>query len=170
MIWGLPLARPSLRQVRDINLPAHSPPNLEWVPTGQRLIDLVYAAGYLDAEGCFRFASGVSVSVTNTYPYTLMFLWETFGGSIRTKSKKENCRTAYEWSANGDNARNCIKLVLPFLREKQPQAQLLNELVRFPARSVRRNKLKQQLNNKKRIDYSTTRMSKETAWMRNERY
>lgn len=139
-----------------------------WVPTGQRLIDLVYAAGYLDAEGCFRFHKSPCVSVSNTYPYTLMFLRNMFGGSIRTKQTEPQCRTAFEWTAFGDNARMCVARVLPFLREKKPQAEILIELLYYPPRSARRKRLIQLLSDKKRIDYTTTRMSKETAWMRNE--
>ncbi len=143
--------------------------SFELVPTGQRLTDLVYAAGYLDAEGCFRFHRTPTVTVTNTYPYTLMFLRAMFGGSIRTKPEVPNSRTAYEWCAFGDNARNCIKRVLPFLREKKPQAEILTELLLYPPKSVRRKRLTKLLSEKKRIDYTATRMSKETAWTSNER-
>jgi hypothetical protein len=129
---------------------------------------LVYAAGYLDAEGCFRFNRSATVSVTNTYPYTLMFLQGLFGGTIRTKTTGPSQRTAYEWYATGENARNCLQLVLPYLREKKPQADILAEIPLYPRKSVRRQKLELLLKSKKRIDYTTDRMSRETAWIQSE--
>jgi hypothetical protein len=138
--------------------------------TGQRLIDLVYAAGYLDAEGCFRYNNTATISISNTYPYTLMFMRRMFGGSIRTKTNKPNARTAYDWSIFGDNARTCAELTIPFLREKRPQAEIMLDLGSYPKKSVRRNQLKKLLSKKKKIDYTSTRMSKETAWMRNEHF
>ena len=162
MNWGKPLVQPSLKPGKCCSCTALSTQNLMLVPTGPRLIDLVYVAGYLDAEGCFRFHQSPVISVSNTYPYTLMFLQTCFGGTIRDKKSKPEHRTAYEWYASGDNARNCIRMVHPFLKEKQEQASLLLQIDSYPPRSVRREKLKRLLTALKRINYTADRMSKET--------
>ena len=95
--------------------------------------DLAYAAGYLDGEGCFKFTNGTpEVCVENTYVHTLEWFSEMFGGACRAKTKPENpkWRQAFAWHATGDNARNCIKAVLPYLQEKLPQAKILLEISR----------------------------------------
>ena len=88
--------------------------------------DLAYAAGFLDGEGCFKFTNGTpEVCIENTYVYTLVWFTEMFGGTCRVKTKPENpkWRQAYAWAATGDNARNCINAVLPYLQEKLPPSQ-----------------------------------------------
>ena len=126
--------------------------------TGLKLTDMVYAAAYLDAEGCIRFGSTTRVSISNTYPDTLHWFKDIFGGSIiEKKSKKPQHRSAYEWRVTGENARNCIRHLLPFLREKLPQAVIMLEVLKYPKHSAKRNTLLKELDELKRIDH---------AWMR----
>ncbi len=131
--------------------------NIRSERTGQRLIDYVYAAAYLDAEGCFRFTTTPSVSVSNTYPLTLHRFQKLFGGKVREKkSNKEGHRKCYEWYATGDTARECIREVLPFLQEKLPQAIILLQLMKYPPRSEKRKTLASELKKLKRIDHVWT--------------
>tara|TARA_R100001530_G_scaffold84082_1_gene58603 strand:- start:729 stop:1196 length:468 start_codon:yes stop_codon:yes gene_type:complete len=118
--------------------------------------DLAYAAGFLDGEGCFKFTNGTpEVCIENTYVYTLVWFTEMFGGTCRVKTKPENpkWRQAYAWAATGDNARNCINAVLPYLQEKLPQAKILLEISAYPPRSHQRAQLNQELRKLKRINY-----------------
>ena len=132
--------------------------NLRSEGTGAKLIDLVYAAGYLDAEGCLRYQNSTTVSVSNTYPATLHWLADIFGGKVREKSsatKKEH-RTCYEWYVSGETARKCIKEVLPFLQEKLPQAVILLQIMKYPPNSAKREALAKELTKLKRINHTWT--------------
>jgi hypothetical protein len=128
--------------------------NLRLEGTGQRLIDMVYAAGYLDAEGCIRFHSTTRVSISNTYPLTLFWFKKLFGGTVRERiNTKAGHRQAYEWACSGETARNCIKEVLPFLKEKLPQAVILLQILKYPNKSAKRTALVDELKKLKRINY-----------------
>ena len=128
--------------------------NLRSEGTGQKLIDMVYAAGYLDAEGCLRFNNTTVVSISNTYPLTLFWFQKLFGGTVREKgAAKDGHRQAYEWYCTGETARNCIKEVLPFLKEKLPQAVILLQILKYPKKSAKRTALVNELKKLKRINY-----------------
>lgn len=118
--------------------------------------ELAYAAGYLDGEGCFKFTNGSpAVCIENTYIHTLKWFELMFGGTFSSKAQTQNpkWRQAYTWVATGDNARNCINHVLPYLQEKRPQAQILLEISAYPPRSYKRDQLTQELSKLKRINY-----------------
>ena len=118
--------------------------------------EYAYAAGYLDGEGCFKFHHGTPVvSITSTYVHTLLWFKKMFGGSTRAKKKQDNpnFRQAHYWEISGDNARSCIKNVLPYLQEKTTQAKILLEISSYPPRSHRRTQLEQELRDLKRINY-----------------
>jgi hypothetical protein len=111
-------------------------------------------AGYLDGEGCFTAsASGVRVSVSNCFPWTLQALREEFGGSVYRKSTKSRCRAAYQWDAHGDNAIDCIQAVLPYLIEKGPQAALVLDYRAWPPSSAKRASIEAELKRLKRTNY-----------------
>ena len=125
--------------------------------TGLKLTDAVYAAGYLDAEGCFRFGSTTRVSISNTYPVTLYWFQKLFGGSVtERKTTSPKHRTPYEWRVTGEKARKCIKQLLPFLKEKLPQAIILLEVLKYPPHSAKRQTLIDELTKLKRIDHAWT--------------
>ena len=118
--------------------------------------DYAYAAGYLDGEGCFKFHNGTPVvTITSTYIHTLIWMREMFGGRIRAKPKSDNPkrRQAHYWEITGDNARSCVRKVLPHLQEKTSQAKILLEISKYPPRSYRRLQLAQELRDLKRINY-----------------
>jgi len=128
--------------------------NLRSEGTGQRLIDMVYAAAYLDAEGCLRFHNTTRVSISNTYPLTLFWYKKLFGGTVRERTNtKEGHRQAYEWYCTGETARKCIKEVLPFLKEKLPQAVILLQILKYPRKSTKRQTLLAELKKLKRINH-----------------
>lgn len=76
-----------------------------------------------------------------------------YGGSIvRKKRPNERARQAYEWRCHGDNARACIKTVLPFLREKAPQAMLVLQLASTKP-GPERDALTRKLSGLKRVEF-----------------
>lgn len=95
--------------------------------------NLAYIAGYFDGEGTVginrstRNGSSryrIQVSLGNTYKPAVDELKTTFGGSIHPHSKgKSNHRQMWYWTVNGVAAYNFLSKVLPYLREKQAQAQ-----------------------------------------------
>tara|TARA_B100000575_G_C23085638_1_gene625658 strand:+ start:266 stop:760 length:495 start_codon:yes stop_codon:yes gene_type:complete len=163
MSWDKPLASPLLKPGKCSVCDAPLPGNITSDLAGQRRTELAYIGGYLDGEGCFRAINTAIVSVANTYPYTLMGLQRLFGGTIRCSGRSNSKRrTCYEWFVCGEGARNCIKLVMPYLWEKREQAELLLEIYRYPAKSRRRKKLRRVLAALKRINYTEERLDRET--------
>jgi len=108
---------------------------------------IAYAAGIMDGEGCFTIWGGkrynsrshrrfaCRISVGNTNGKILDLLYGLFGGSIRTKSNKdpktEQYRNELIWELSSSKAKKACKLMLPFLRAKRKQAELL---IRFQTR------------------------------------
>jgi hypothetical protein len=91
--------------------------------------DLIYAAGFLDGEGCFSAnlddgRGHIGVYCSNTYRPTLVWLQGLFGGSV-SKAKPGNGRPLYQWSLVGLKAHEACCALAPYLREKAPQAALL---------------------------------------------
>jgi len=135
--------------------------NITSALAGQKHTELAYLAGYLDGEGCFRVANTAIVSVSNTYPWTLVILQQYFGGHIRlhTRANKVH-RTCYEWAVCGSKARSCITTLIPYLWEKREQAELILEIFKYPNKSRRRKTLKRKLKAKKRINYTLDRVNR----------
>lgn len=113
---------------------------------------LSYVAGYLDADGCFRWNRTPEVSATNVFPYTLYQLKESFGGSVRSYKNAPDGRTYYQWRSYGDGALQVVHLILPYLWEKLPQAELLLS-IRAEEPGAKRSGLIRQLRSLKQIDY-----------------
>lgn len=91
-------------------------------------VDLAYAAGFFDGEGCITIAKNgaVDVRITNTGINVLQRLQSTFGGNIGNRSQKVN-KKQYSYCFYGDNAIEFIKKIKPFLIEKLPQAETILE-------------------------------------------
>lgn len=139
-------------------------PSFTSAQTGVPLTDLMYLAGFVDGEGCFRYRGSPVIEVSNTYPYVLVTLQSLFGGTVRQKRKNNpTSRTLYEWYCSGDTARQAMTILLPLLREKKPQVEILLEMGRYPKRSEYHRKLREKLIGLKRIDYTANRMNRETS-------
>lgn len=95
--------------------------------------DLIYAAGFLDGEGCFT-AYGpnakITVAAENTYKPVIVWLHNTFGGTLSNKNKvrKEHHRGTYRWTLVEKQAEEFCKIIVPYLKEKANQALLLMAL------------------------------------------
>ena len=92
--------------------------------------DLVYAAGFLDGEGCFHIQRNqnwkIMISCTNTYKPIILKLQRLFGGSVsESKPKKSNHRVCYTWQVVAKEAAYVCSCLIPFLYEKANQAMIL---------------------------------------------
>tara|TARA_R110002020_G_scaffold168090_1_gene356764 strand:+ start:18350 stop:18742 length:393 start_codon:yes stop_codon:yes gene_type:complete len=117
-------------------------------------IGLAYLAGYIDGEGCFTVSSGTRIAVSNTYIPGLLKMQERWGGSVRRMSgTNPNARTGWQWQLGGENCRHLLRLLLPYLKEKRDQAELVLEWFAAPPKSLTRSVAKAELSRLKRIDY-----------------
>lgn len=102
-------------------------------------VDLAYMAGIVDGEGCIaieRFRNQPSrnppsycyrlkIRIGNTNQGLIEYLRLSLGGSVKTvKPRTERDKEAWEWYTAGEPAVEYIKLLLPYLRIKRPQAEL----------------------------------------------
>lgn len=125
--------------------------------TGPEPTDLAYLAGYMDGEGCFRANKGsIEVQVKNTYPHVLYLMQKLFGGAVSVESRSRlvaNHRTAFCFAIYGDSARSMVNLLLPYLKEKKAQAEIVLQLIDHPKHSAIKVHLTRRLKELKRIDY-----------------
>jgi hypothetical protein len=125
--------------------------------------DLAYAAGYLDGEGCFTIGSNwrIQVCCTNTCREAIQWLYDTFGGNMSgpKEGRKANWRPTYFWRASNLVAKELLPALMPYLREKKPQAELLLKMHdtmtttgrRLPPEVLaERNRIKQEVKELKR--------------------
>ena len=91
-------------------------------------VDLAYAAGFFDGEGCIMIAKNgaIDVRITNTALNVLQKLQSTFGGNIGNRAQTVNKKQS-AYGFYGDNAIEFIKKIKPFLIEKLPQAETILE-------------------------------------------
>ena len=98
--------------------------------------ELAYIAGIVDGEGyigisadhrkrnpgrpCWR----LRVAVTNTSEWLVQYLKFSIGGGIITLKSDKRPRPCYQWSVDRGRAAEFLKLILPYLRLKRPQAEL----------------------------------------------
>ena len=97
-------------------------------------IDLAYSAGIFDGEGCITFQrskshkQSVMVQLTNTNEWIVHQFKFWFGGSVtcfQHGGGVKNWKPCWRWQGHGETGIRFIKLVLPYLRLKKPQADLV---------------------------------------------
>lgn len=85
-----------------------------------------YLAGYIDADGCVRFANGSPViEVTSVFPFILHALEIRFGGSCREMKAQGENRPVFRWSVYGVGALDALLQLRPYMIEKGPQVDLI---------------------------------------------
>ena len=102
-------------------------------------IDLAYAAGIIDGEGCIGIWRDATRTRRRGYCITLRvkvdmvdfvvptWLKTKFGGSLRLSHKKGNRRDQYSWLLTARQARDFLGLVLPYLKTKRTHAEVAIE-------------------------------------------
>jgi len=96
--------------------------------------DLAYLAGIIDGEGCIavskqwrnnRWQYRLQLSITSTSEILKDWLETTFGGFVwSTNPRSSNRSTMLHWTASGNRCQQLLKMVLPYLKVKKPQAEL----------------------------------------------
>lgn len=109
---------------------------------------LIWAAGFIDGEGCLyikehknsRFTPCITVAQVRRGP--LEILEQLFGGTIRVRSKQRaNWRTVYAWELGGKLAvEAALTKLRPYLILKQPECDVLLELTSTMRQTPGQNK------------------------------
>lgn len=105
--------------------------------------ELAYFAGFLDGEGTFLIHRAHDryyksrISCGNTYLMVLERLKRIFGGSIIKRPIQPNRKPFFVWYVDGHRASDVAKQLLPFLREKKLQAEII---IDYEASRYRRGK------------------------------
>lgn len=105
-----------------------------------RKVDAAYWAGFLDGEGSFGlykhkaktpagFILAPTVQAANTRLEIMQELKAAFGGyiTLHKANPKLNRKPLYNWRLTSRRAMEVVKTVLPYLKLKTPQAELLLE-------------------------------------------
>lgn len=109
------------------------------IPAWVKDTDLAYIAGFIDADGCIGLNTSRNTATVHGmahYPrisgfsidrHALEFVQSVLGGRITDSQGPGQRRIHYRWAVNGIDAIECAKVLIPFLRIKKAQAQLLVE-------------------------------------------
>lgn len=94
--------------------------------------DLAYIAGVFDGEGCVNLGKcgntyKARITIGNTNEWLIQRFKFQFGGNIRMNKGRDNRKDFWIWSLNCQQSARFLKLILPYLTIKRPQAQLLIE-------------------------------------------
>lgn len=110
----------------------------------------------MDGEGCIRYdGASEQVSVTSCYPHHLNEIKQEFGfGYVREIRGNSIDRTCYRLEFHGRKARSFIAPLMPHLREKNYQGQLLMNLRTVPKNTASHAYLVNALKTMKKVDYA----------------
>lgn len=98
--------------------------------------DLAYAAGIFDGEGCIGIEKQVRANrrnphyklratVVNTDMWLCEWLRFAFGGTVQErKSHPSHIKDQWAWVIYNSGATDFLKLILPYMNLKRPQAEL----------------------------------------------
>ena len=92
---------------------------------GLKLTDLIYAAGFLDGEGCFGYyVRSARLECNSTYRPALDFLSSLFGGPVKIYKHPPDFKhkQQYNWRLCGVKAVRAMKQLEPYLKEKRNKA------------------------------------------------
>jgi hypothetical protein len=104
--------------------------------------EAAYLAGLLDGEGCIilaresvpnktqggiRYGYKLNITITNTSSQMIEWLHQTIGGKVFTYAHIPGWRTKYDWRIYGDEAREILRELRPYLTVKREQAEIALE-------------------------------------------
>lgn len=123
--------------------PLNSDSALTWMMSSEALPSLEYIAGFIDGEGTIglnrlhpsaasktrkRVLLRPRFQASSTCKKILEDLQEVFGGSIsKVRPSKQNHKPGYIWSASYKTFSETLSALLPYLRIKHRQAELVLE-------------------------------------------
>lgn len=84
----------------------------------------IWAAGFVDGEGCIHISTGYCLSLTIEQKTSepLEILKQLFGGSIRERNS--DWGVVYRWALMSHDAANALRLLEPYLCVKRKQARV----------------------------------------------
>lgn len=132
--------------------------------------DLAYAAGFLDGEGCFSVNENrwvIAIAASNTNKPVIEWLHRMFGGTMHRhyRPRRENHRAIYTWQAVRNDAAEVCAIIVPYLKEKAPQALTLIAIHQTMRRSsLRGNKLKPEIIEERRHLAIICKEAKRATW------
>ena len=107
-----------------------------------RDVELAWVAGFFDGEGNIRIHKGISdktminpsyrlvVQISNTDYEVMVYLQETFGGTIRKCVKaKPHHKQCWQWSIHTRQAMSFVEQIYPYLRVKKERAELARKFI-----------------------------------------
>ena len=109
---------------------------------------LAYAAGIIDGEGCIYIEHAwskkrryrypfLNVSVRNTNEWICQWFKIQFGGVVYPFTPRNpKWKVTWHWALSGHKAQEFLKLLLPYLQMKRPQAELA---IQFSIRPIGSN-------------------------------
>ena len=131
---------------------ARSTENIKSEETGQRLIDLAWVAGIIDGEGHLRYTTSPAIVVESVSKSMVDKCCEIANGSVHEVSRKTSTgKTVYRWQVSGTKAKNLCRELIPYLSTKKFQANILEAIMNYPAKSDMRKTLKDMLNGQREI-------------------
>lgn len=95
---------------------------------------LAYIAGIIDGEGNVRMIGkklgSLQLSVTNTCKLLIEKLYNTFGGSVSTRSRgvgKDGChrKIQHTWTLSGHKAEFLLRQCFPYFIVKKPHVEVV---------------------------------------------
>ena len=137
----------SKKRVKPLDSDALLIDNTKQEQTGRRLIDLAWVGGLLDGEGCFSFyTSCPRISAESTWRTVIEEVHRILGGKCYVVKRKTNLnRQVFRWSIVGKEALKLCPLVIPYLRDKREQAELLSTVYDYPSGSAKRESIAKRL-------------------------
>jgi len=99
-------------------------------------VDLAYTAGIVDGEGCIEISRSnrpghrypnhyLRVTVVSTDQWLCEWLHFSYGGSIQERlGHPSHTKRQWGWVIQNTKALEFLKLILPYLHIKQPQAEI----------------------------------------------
>ena len=111
--------------------------------TGPTPIDLAYLAGLVDGEGWIGYLSTPSIQIDSVSPSLVTGPSVLFGGSVSTQDRKHS--KVFRWRVHGPTAVGILKALLPYLRYKKRQAELVARMSRYPSKSAMHTAMQKRL-------------------------
>tara|TARA_R100001510_G_C7656046_1_gene215652 strand:- start:4543 stop:4872 length:330 start_codon:yes stop_codon:yes gene_type:complete len=93
-------------------------------------------AGIVDGEGYVGFSSSPTIQVETVTPSLAYIPQELFGGSVTIRER--HGASIFRWSVSGNHAILVLAQLMPFLRYKKRQAEIVVNAGKYPVKSAMR--------------------------------
>jgi len=98
--------------------------------------DLIYSAGFFDGEGYVSMRRrkayrrncnyiNIGCGVCQSDEHVINWFKSVFGGSVTHRKRNKNYREMWDWDLSCNKAKEFLKLVLPYLKVKKKQVEIV---------------------------------------------